>query len=92
MQISRAHVWVHGYVQGVNFRAVCQKQATQSNVTGWVSNASDGGVEAVFEGDLPSVERMVEWCHKGPRLARVKSVDVQWEEPQQGFEGFSVRR
>ena len=49
---------------------------------GWVRNAADGSVEAVFEGEDERVESMVSWCSRGPRGARVDEVDVTWAEPQ----------
>jgi len=33
---------------------------------------------------------MLRWCERGPRGARVASVDVEWEEAR-GEVGFSVR-
>jgi acylphosphatase len=55
-----------------------------------VSNAPDGSVEAVFEGDAGQVESMIAWCGRGPSGARVDEVAVEWEEPL-GERGFSVR-
>ena len=52
-------------------------------------NASDGRVEAVFEGSEAAVEAMVDWCRKGPGHARVDAVEVGWEAPA-GDAGFHV--
>ena len=49
-----------------------------------------GNVEAVFEGDLDAVERLVSFSREGPRGARVDSVRVVEEEPE-GPDGFDVR-
>lgn len=92
MERVRAHVWVQGSVQGVNFRAVCRKHALQANVVGWVRNAPDGRVEAVFEGSRQNVEHMIDWCGNGPRLARVKHVEVDWESPTNSESDFIVTR
>jgi acylphosphatase len=59
-------------------------------VAGWVSNRSDGAVEAVFEGDAAAVSAMVDWCSRGPRGAEVESVDESSEEPE-GLSGFEIR-
>jgi acylphosphatase len=59
-------------------------------VAGWVTNRSDGAVEAVFEGDPDAVAAMVEWCSHGPRGADVSSVDDTAEEPE-GLSGFDIR-
>ena len=89
---ARAHVIVRGRVQGVFFRAKTQAIALQEGVTGWVRNLTEGGVEAVFEGEKEAVKRAVAWCHHGPPLARVDDIDVQWENETGEFLGFEVRR
>lgn len=85
----RRRVVVHGTVQGVFFRASCQREAAARGVTGWVSNRPDGAVEAVFEGADSAVEALVEWCREGPPHAEVSGVDVTSEEPG-GSSGFDV--
>jgi acylphosphatase len=54
-----------------------------------VRNSPDGSVEAAFEGDRERVESMVAWCRKGPALAEVEDVQVDWVEPQ-NESGFKV--
>ena len=88
--MKRARVRVHGRVQGVFFRADTRDRAVSLGLAGWVRNAADGSVEAVFEGDGRRVESMVEWCRRGPSGARVDEVEVSWEEPV-GEQGFAVR-
>lgn len=87
----RKHVIVKGRVQGVWFRATTQEQAFAYGVTGWVRNVWNGNVEAVFEGDVKDVERVIQWCHNGPPYARVKEVEVEAEEYTGEFSTFSVR-
>ena len=58
-------------------------------MTGWVANRRDGAVEAVFEGEPEEVERLVDFCRRGPRGARVDDVDVADEEPE-GMGGYEV--
>ncbi len=86
----RAHVWVSGRVQGVCFRAYAEDEAAFRKVAGWIRNAPDGRVEAVFEGDRPSVEALIQWCHRGSPASRVTGVEVAWETPR-GERGFGVR-
>ena len=87
--VARRRVVVSGRVQGVFFRDSCWREATSAGVRGWVSNRSDGRVEAVFEGPAPAVERMVAWCRRGPPRARVTGVEVVEEAPT-GEPGFGV--
>ena len=88
--MKRAHVVVHGDVQGVFFRDTVSGAASEQGVAGWVRNNPDGTVEAVFEGSEEAVDALVELCRKGPRAARVGEVDVSSEEPE-GLDGFEVR-
>jgi acylphosphatase len=85
---ARAHVFVSGLVQGVNFRWYCTQQARTRGVGGWVRNVPDGRVEAVFEGAEDAVRSMVEWCRVGPRHAQVRGVEVDWDEPPEGLHEF----
>lgn len=87
MTAARARVVVNGRVQGVFFRAETRDRASSLGLAGWVRNNRDGTVEAAFEGDRERVESMVEWCRRGPALAEVERVDVEWEEPrhERGF-------
>jgi acylphosphatase len=86
---ARAHVVVKGQVQGVFFRAETRDRAASLGLGGWVRNNPDGTVEAAFEGDRERVESMLAWCRKGPALAQVQDVDVDWVEPQ-NESGFTV--
>jgi acylphosphatase len=90
MPTARAHVFISGYVQGVNFRAATRREATIRGVTGWVANRPDGRVEAVFEGEASEVQRMVDWCRRGPARAQVEQVEVSWEQYTGEFDGFDV--
>jgi acylphosphatase len=87
--VVRRRVLVSGRVQGVFFRDACRHEAAAAGVRGWVRNRGDGGVEAVFEGPVRGVERMVAWCHLGPPRARVTGVEVTEEAPV-GEAGFRV--
>ncbi len=90
MAKKRAHLFVSGRVQGVFFRAETRDLARRLGVTGWVRNLWDGRVEAVFEGEGWAVERMVSWCHRGPRGAHVDNVDVTYEDYSGGYDSFTV--
>ncbi|RDV84184.1 acylphosphatase [Ammonifex thiophilus] len=92
MKRARAHVIVHGKVQGVYFRASTLEKAREEGVTGWVRNRPDGTVEAVFEGEEERVKRMVAWCYQGPPWAEVKRVEVTWEDWRGEFTDFTIRR
>jgi len=88
MPAVRAHVWVTGYVQGVFFRHSMARRARAGGLVGWVRNLPDGRVEAVIEGEEPSVRALVEWCRAGPPHATVERVEVEWETVLGDFSGF----
>ena len=54
-----------------------RERAEQLKVTGWVRNRSDGSVEAIAQGDAFAVGRFIEWAQRGPRDAKVDSVDIE---------------
>ena len=86
----RRRVVAHGHVQGVFFRDSVRREAERRGVAGWVTNRSDGAVEAVFEGERDAVAAMVSYCERGPGSADVASVDETSEEPE-GLTGFKIR-
>jgi acylphosphatase len=87
--VVRYRVLISGLVQGVYFRAACQRMAWQHGVTGWVRNLDDGRVEAVFEGAAENVQHLLEWARHGPRLAVVSDVTMQTERPE-GLRAFTI--
>lgn len=86
----RAHVFVSGRVQGVFFRSETRRKARRYNVTGWVRNLYDGRVEAVFEGEKEDVEKLVEFCRRGPSGARVTKIEIIPETYTGEFENFRI--
>ena len=90
MATLRRRVRAHGKVQGVFFRDSTREEAQNRKVSGWVRNAKDGTVEAVFEGEPDDVEALVWFVRSGPGSANVDRVDVDEEEPE-GLRRFEVR-
>ena len=86
----RVQVLIEGRVQGVFFRTETRTVARQHALTGWVKNLYDGSVEAVFEGEEENVEKVVQWCHKGPPHALVTNVTVKREPYQGEFDTFAI--
>ena len=88
----RVHLEIEGRVQGVYFRASTVAQAQRFGVTGWVRNCPDGSVEVLAEGARESIEKLIEWCRRGPEGARVSRVQIEWKQAESTFAGFGVRR
>jgi acylphosphatase len=86
----RRRVVAHGRVQGVFFRDSVRQRAQSRGVAGWVTNRSDGAVEAVFEGEPDAVESLVSYSREGPRSAEVSDLEIFEEEPED-LSGFEIR-
>ena len=91
MSEKRVQVVISGLVQGVAFRANCQRQASRHGVTGWVRNRWDGSVEALFEGPDEAVKAMIAWCRHGPPAAEVNDVEINDAPPGQKLKSFNIR-
>jgi acylphosphatase len=90
MTIARRLV-VRGRVQGVGFRYAMVDAAREEGVAGWVRNRMDGSVEALVQGDAPQVERIIDWCRRGPPAARIAGVDVTDADVDSRLVDFALR-
>jgi len=88
---SRLHAIVEGHVQGVSFRYFVLEQADRLNLTGWTRNMWNGEVEVVAEGPRQDLEVLLQRLWKGPPMARVDHVNVDWQDYTGEFSGFRVR-
>lgn len=74
--IITRHLAITGLVQGVWYRESLREAAEGLGVTGWVRNRPDGSVEAMLQGEADRVDTLIDWCRRGPALARVRSVEI----------------
>jgi len=81
---------VSGRVQGVFFRDSTRRKARHLGISGRAINLPDGRVEVLACGDAGALERLVEWLHQGPELARVSAVTVEAVEPAVIPQGFTI--
>ena len=88
---ERIHAIVHGFVQGVNYRAYTVREATRLGLVGWVRNRRDGTVETVVEGSREQLEDFIAFLHIGPPSASVRDVAVTWQEASGDIDSFVVR-
>ena len=65
---------VHGFVQGVGYRAWLQRRALSRGLRGWTRNRDDGSVEAVLIGPADKVDEALALIRSGPPGARVDHV------------------
>ncbi len=88
---ARAHLYISGRVQGVNFRWFTRDVADVLGLCGWVRNLPDGRVEAVFEGDREVIDQAILKCKQGSPASHVTGVELIWENQFQGFDDFELR-
>ncbi len=65
---------ITGVVQGVGFRWWTRQTATDLGVRGTVRNARDGSVEVEAAADPGVLDRLEEELSRGPRSARVETL------------------
>lgn len=87
--MKRVHLTIHGRVQGIFFRRNTKKIADKLELKGWVRNTDDS-VEVVAEGKDSALDRLIEWCKKGPMGSRVDKVKIKEEKSKGEFKDFSI--
>lgn len=90
-ELTRAHIWVTGRVQGVGFRAFVAYNARMIGVNGWVRNLGYGTVEAVAEGTQAQIDQFIQTVKMGPRAAHVDECRVEAETPAGEFQTFEIK-
>jgi len=83
---------ISGKVQGVWYRASAKDAAIQLGVNGKVWNENNGDVGAIVQGTQEQIDAFVDWCRKGPPLARVNEVAVEQYEVNEIFTAFGITR
>lgn len=91
MAVKQLHIIVRGRVQGVFFRAHTEEKARRLNLTGWVRNRPDGGVEITAEGETADLKSLEEWCRKGPPHAVVTDVSAAYDKAKGEFDSFRIK-
>ena len=89
--MRRIHAFISGNVQGVFYRAHTMCEARKLDLNGWVRNLRDGRVEVVAEGEDKSIEKFIEFLHKGSPESDVKAVKIEEEEFKEEFDDFFIR-
>lgn len=85
------YVLITGKVQGVGFRNFTQRNARQLGVNGYAKNLPNGKVEVVAEGDKAQLDTLIALLKRGPRFARVDSLDVDERSFTGEYESFGIR-
>ena len=81
---------ITGKVQGVGFRFFVQQQAQKLGINGWVSNKSNGDVEALAQGEKADLEQFIAKVKEGPTFSRVDNVNLEWMNKGEQYFGFEI--
>ncbi len=84
------HLLIKGRVQGVSFRFFTKSRAEKYKISGWVRNLSDGRVEALVQGELENLSKLMKDLDKGPLLAKVETITAQKIDLQESLSQFSI--
>ena len=87
----QAQLIISGKVQGVFYRASCQEVAQGLGLAGWARNLSTGQVEVLVQGEKEKIEKLIEWCKKGPPEARVNEVKTEWQDLSGKISNFTIK-
>lgn len=90
-QKMQLYVLISGKVQGVGFRNFTQLNAKQLGINGYAKNLPNGKVEIVAEGDKAQLDALVALVKKGPRYARVESIEIDERAFTGEYETFGIR-
>ena len=90
-QKMQLYVLISGKVQGVGFRNFTQRNAKQLGVNGYAKNLPNGKVEVVAEGDKAQLNALVAFLKKGPRYARVDSIEIDARAFTGEYETFGIQ-
>ncbi len=91
-ELASIHTTVHGYVQGVFFRAFVSEIATGLRLTGYARNLPGGdAVEVEAEGEREQLEKLVTYLTEGPPAARIDRVVTAWQDYQGKYSDFKIR-
>lgn len=82
---------VYGRVQGVFFRHSARLKAEELGLRGFARNETDGSVALTAEGEEETLRKFLEWCRRGPPLARVDEIKIEWQETTEKFKRFEIQ-
>lgn len=92
MTTKRIRCVLWGDVQGVGFRWKAREHARHLGLVGYVQNLPDGTVELVAEGPEIALEKLKEFCYRGPHGVQISDIEIS-EVPTTGaFADFAVRQ
>ena len=84
------HAVVSGTIQGVGFRFKAQKIAERLQITGYVQNLPNGGVEIVAQGPRHILDDFIINLKNLSLPVQIKDLQVTWKKPQKEWQIFHI--
>ncbi|MCK5219799.1 acylphosphatase [bacterium] len=84
-------VEVYGRVQGVGYRFFVERAAQERYLSGWVANAPNGSVKIEAQGPEEDLRTLLRDLERGPGLAVVEKMKIDWLDSLPKEEGFYVK-
>ncbi|MFC2103494.1 acylphosphatase, partial [Bacteroidota bacterium] len=72
------------------FRYFVYREAVALGVTGFTKNLYSGDVQTIVEGEKVLIEDLIEKIRVGPSHASVKKCWIDWQEPKNEFNSFTI--
>ncbi len=83
---------ISGKVQGVWYRDWFSKEAKKLKITGYIKNLENPNiVEALIQGDLRSINRLIFIAKIGPPLSKVKNINKKEIKLKKKFDVFLIK-
>ena len=89
-QNERMHAFIQGTVQGVGFRFFIYQTGLNLQLYGWVRNRINGNVEILAEGSREKLDTLLRETRKGPQMAKIVKVDVEWQKSRNDLPSFTI--
>ena len=89
--MRRLTLKIYGFVQGIGYRYLSQKEAKKRGFSGYVCNMPGGGVELVAEGHEPDLKNFVQWCYNGVGPSVVQEIETSWSNATGEFNDFAIK-
>lgn len=83
---------IQGTVQGIFYRQFVKENADKLKLTGFTRNFENGDVEVVVEGEADAIERLSNFCKKGPQHSQIRNVRVEEKKWSGDFKDFKILR
>lgn len=81
---------ITGRVQMVMYRDFAQRKARKLGIVGSVKNLPNGSVEVIAEGEEEVLNDYVKYLDRGPILAKVENIRIDWAEAKGQFSDFLI--